>query len=76
MEGEAALEAGRNMLFTSDIDPLTILAATRARSGYGGMGPGIYTLCNNMSGIVYDMPYLYNEKRQQDIGVEHHFTFA
>ena len=64
------------MLFTSDIDPLTIIAATRARSGYGGMGPGIYTLCNNMSGIVYDMPYLYNENRQQDIGVEHHFTFA
>jgi len=76
LEGEAALDAGKNMLFTSDIDPLTILAATYARSGYGGMGPGIYDLCNNQSGILLDMPYLYDEKRQQDIGVEHHFTFA
>ena len=64
------------MLFTSDIDPLTILGATRARSGYGGMGPGIYELCNNMTGVVYEMPYMINDKRQQDISQEHHFTFA
>ena len=75
-EGDELLDSARNMLFTSDIDPLTILAATRARSPYGGMGPGIYELCNNMSGVVYEMPYMLNEKRQQDIGVEHHFMFA
>jgi hypothetical protein len=75
-EGEAALDAGKNMLFTSDIDPLTILGATRARSPYGGMGPGIYDLCNNMTGIVLDVPHLYDSKYKQDTGVEHHFVFA
>lgn len=70
---EAALEAGRNVTIDESLlNRYTVLYGTLARNEqYASLGPGIYTLCNAQSSILYEMPYM-----TKPVGVEHYFEYA